>query len=79
MSSKLQIIHIFLKYEHILRRPSVMKLLTAEREHFVQSMRTLIEEIKVDLTQNGLHQDNFNLSPICFECRWLKVFQHQVN
>ena len=66
-------------YDKILRRQSVMKLLTAEREHFLQSLRALIQDLKAGLSQNQLHQDNFNISPICFECRWLRVFEHQVN
>lgn len=73
-----QIIHIFSQYDSILRRPSVMSLLTAERELFFQSINDFIKEIKASLHQKTSFQSNVNLSPICWECRWLRVVLHQV-
>lgn len=73
-----QIIHIFSQYDSIIRRPSVMSLLTAERELFFQSINDFIHEIKVSLQQKTSYQSNVNMSPICWECRWLRVVLYQV-
>lgn len=55
-----------------------MNLLTAERELFFQSINDFVKEIKASLHQKTLFQSNVNLSPICWECRWLRVVLHQV-
>lgn len=56
-----------------------MSLLTAERELFFQSINDFIKELNASLQQKTSFQGNVNLSPICWECRWLRVVLHQVS
>ncbi|XP_059611101.1 cytoplasmic dynein 2 heavy chain 1 [Phlebotomus argentipes] len=75
-----QVVHIFSKFDIISTRPMVLELLTAEREHFLQSLQFLIKDLQVALAQSGdsVHE-NSHISPICWECRWLRVVEHQID
>lgn len=56
-----------------------MELLKPERDYFLQYLNVLIDDLKKSLIQNNKHQDNGNISAVCWECRWLKVVEHQIN
>uniref|UniRef100_A0A1B0CJW6 Cytoplasmic dynein 2 heavy chain 1 n=1 Tax=Lutzomyia longipalpis TaxID=7200 RepID=A0A1B0CJW6_LUTLO len=75
-----QVVHIFSKFNIISTRPMVLELLTAEREHFLQSLQVLIKDLKVALSQSGdTMTENNHISPICWECRWLRVVEYQID
>lgn len=73
-----QIVHIFSKYDIITKRPAILESLTAEREHFVTTLGTLIGELQTAISINNDHYDNEDLSPIVWETRWLKIVEHQI-
>lgn len=75
-----QVVYIFSKFDIISTRPMVLELLTAEREHFLQSLQLLIKDLRVALSQSGDSvNENSHISPICWECRWLRVVEHQID
>lgn len=73
-----QVIFIFSKYETLIQRPAVLELLTIEREQFLQSLHTLLQDLRKAMTDTNMESDMDNLSVICNECRWLKVVEYQV-
>lgn len=73
-----QVVHIFSKYDIISQRPSVLESLTAEREHFLQSLKTLIKDLQTSINQNNESYDNNDLSRMVWETRWLKVGEYQI-
>lgn len=79
MNNPRQVVHLFTKYLSILKRPTIMNLLSVEREHFLQSILQLIDDLKNCLNQPSSAQGMGNMSQICWECRWLRVVEHQVS
>lgn len=73
-----EIIHIFLQYETILNSVDILKLLSAERQHFLQSLHGLIKELKELLSEPRTCPDETEISPICWETKELKLFQNEV-
>lgn len=73
-----QVIFIFSKYETLIQRPTVLELLTIEREQFVQSLHILLQDLRKAMGDTNTEPDTGHLSVICNECRWLKVVQHEV-
>lgn len=74
----MQIIQVFLKYDTILKSPDIIELLTAEREHFLQSLLVLMKELKEFLSEPHQYPDDSDISPICWETKGLKMFQNEV-
>lgn len=74
-----EIIQNFLKYETILKSVDIMELLSAERQHFLQSLHKLMIELKETLTQPKTYPDDSEISSICWETKELKLFQNEVN
>lgn len=79
LSNPRQVIFIFSKYETLIQRPTVLELLTIEREQFLQSLHILLHDLRKAMTDTNMEPDTGHLSVICNECRWLKVVQHQVS
>ena len=73
-----QIVHIFLTFDVISKRPTVLELLTAEREHFLQSLNSLLKDLKNSLIQRNDTYDVGDVSPLVAESRWLKIVEYQV-
>uniref|UniRef100_A0A1I8Q9V5 Dynein heavy chain, cytoplasmic n=1 Tax=Stomoxys calcitrans TaxID=35570 RepID=A0A1I8Q9V5_STOCA len=78
LSNPRQVIFIFSKYETLIQRPTVLELLTIEREQFLQSLQILLHDLRKAMTDTNMEPDTGHLSVICNECRWLKVVQHQI-
>lgn len=78
MNNPRQVVHLFTKYLSILKRPTIMSLLNVEREQFLQSILQLIADLKNCLNQPSSNQGAGNMSQIVWECRWLRVVEHQV-
>uniref|UniRef100_A0A1B0AQ10 Dynein heavy chain, cytoplasmic n=1 Tax=Glossina palpalis gambiensis TaxID=67801 RepID=A0A1B0AQ10_9MUSC len=78
LSNPRQIIFIFSKYETLIQRPTVLELLTIEREQFVQSLHILLQDLRKAMIDTNMEPDTAHLSVICNECRWLKVVQHEI-
>lgn len=55
-----------------------MEQLTAEREHFLESLDALVKELKSFLSENHKCPDDIEISPICWETKGLKNFQDEV-
>lgn len=62
----------------MLKRPDIMEQLTAEREHFLESLHGLMKEFKTFLNENHTAPDDLEISPICWETKGLKQFQNEV-
>lgn len=73
-----EIIHIFLKYETILKSVDILELLSAERQHFLQSLHSLIKELKELLSEPRTCPDETEISSVCWETKELKLFQNEV-
>lgn len=73
------IIEIFLKYETIVQSADIMELLSAERQHFLQTLHRFVDELKESLTEPKTYPDDAEISSICWETTELKLFQNQVN
>uniref|UniRef100_A0A1I8MV06 Dynein heavy chain, cytoplasmic n=1 Tax=Musca domestica TaxID=7370 RepID=A0A1I8MV06_MUSDO len=78
LSNPRQVIFIFSKYETLIQRPTVLELLTIEREQFMQSLQILLHDLRKAMTDTNMEPDTGHLSVICNECRWLKVVQYQI-
>ncbi|XP_030382925.1 cytoplasmic dynein 2 heavy chain 1 [Scaptodrosophila lebanonensis] len=78
LSNPRQVIFIFSKYETLIQRPTVLELLTIEREQFLQSLHILLQDLRKAMTDTNMEPDTGHLSVICNECRWLKVVQYQI-
>lgn len=75
-----QIVHLFATNAAILRRPSVMKLLAAEREQFACALHLLLDEMRTALATGAFQPDGaLHLSPVCNECQWLKIYEQQLH
>lgn len=74
-----EIIQIFIKYETILKSVDIMEMLSAERQHFLQSLHGLIKDLKGSLSEPKNYADDAEISEICFETRELKRFQDEVS
>ncbi|GAB0096653.1 Cytoplasmic dynein 2 heavy chain 1 [Sergentomyia squamirostris] len=75
-----QVVYIFSKFDIISTRPMVLELLTAEREHFLQSLQLLIKDLQQALSESGDPvNDNSHISQICKECRWLRIVENQID
>lgn len=74
-----EIIEIFLKYETIVQSADIMELLSAERQHFLQTLHKFVDELKESLTEPKTYPDDTEISSICWETKELKLFQNQVN
>lgn len=55
-----------------------MEQLSAEREHFLESLHSLMKEFKSYLNENHTAPDDLEISPICWETKGLKQFQNEV-
>lgn len=55
-----------------------MEMLSAERQHFLQSLNGLLKELKDSLSEPKKIQADAEISEICFETRELKLFQDEV-
>lgn len=73
-----EIIQIFLKYETIVKSADIVELLSAERQHFLQSLHKLMKELKESLAQPKKCPDNLDISQLCWETKELKLFQNEV-
>lgn len=73
------IIEIFLKYETIVQSADIMELLSAERQHFLQTLHKFVNELKESLTEPKMYPEDSEISAICWETIELKLFQNQVN
>lgn len=73
-----EIIQIFLKYETILKSADIMELLSAERQHFLQSLHKFVKELKELLAEPKAYPDDTEISSICWETKELKLFQNEV-
>lgn len=73
-----EIIQIFLKYETILKSDDIMELLSAERQHFLQSLHKLMKELKELLAEPKKCPDDSEISALCWETKELKLFQNEV-
>ncbi|XP_061401208.1 cytoplasmic dynein 2 heavy chain 1, partial [Musca vetustissima] len=78
LSNPRQVIFIFSKYETLIQRPTVLELLTIEREQFMQSLQILLHDLRKAMSDTNMEPDTGHLSVICNECRWLKVVQYQI-
>ncbi|XP_065356058.1 cytoplasmic dynein 2 heavy chain 1 [Calliphora vicina] len=78
LSNPRQVIFIFSKYETLIQRPTVLELLTIEREQFMQSLQILLQDLRKAMTDTNMEPDTGHLSVICNECRWLKVVEYQI-
>lgn len=78
LSNPRQVIFIFSKYETLIQRPTVLELLTIEREQFMQSLQILLQDFRKAMSDTNMEPDTGHLSVICNECRWLKIVQYQV-
>lgn len=56
-----------------------MEMLSAERQHFLQSLHGLIKDLKESLSEPKNYADDAEISEICFETRELKLFQDEVS
>lgn len=74
-----EIIEIFLKYETIVQSADIMELLSAERQHFLQTLHKFVDELKESLIEPKTYPDDTEISSICWETKELKLFQNQVN
>lgn len=73
-----EIIQIFLKYETILKSVDIMELLSAERQHFLESLLKLVKEMKELLAEPKTYPPDSEISSICWETKELKLFQNEV-
>lgn len=74
-----QMMLIFINYNIIAQRPSVLAFLRAERDLFIESLKHLTADLQRSLTDNsGSFYNDTHLSAICWECRWLKTCQKQI-
>lgn len=73
-----EIIHIFLQYETILKSADIMELLSAERQHFLQTLHKFVNELKELLAEPKAYPEGSDISSICWETKELKLFQNQV-
>lgn len=83
-----QLVHSFAGHGAILRREAVMKLLTVEREQFADAVQQLIKEARIGVQKVAAEGGNvsgdlvadgaLNLSPVCTECQWLKMYEQQM-
>lgn len=73
-----EITQIFLKYETILKSADIMELLSAERQHFLQSLHKLMNELKELLAEPKKCPDDSEISAVCWETKELKQFQYEV-
>lgn len=73
-----EIIQIFLKYETILKSADIMELLSAERQHFLQTLHKFVKELKDLLAEPKAYPEGSEISSICWETKELKLFQNQV-
>lgn len=73
-----EIIQIFLKYETILKSDDIMELLSAERQHFLQSLHKFFNTLKESITEPKVYPGNTDISHICWETKDIKMFQNQV-
>lgn len=55
-----------------------MEMLSAERQHFLQSLNGLLKQLKDSLSEPRKIQADAEISEICFETRELKLFQDEV-
>lgn len=91
LSNPRQMMVVFTKYRVITERKAVLEFLRAEREHFLDAAKMLVEDLRKALTttttaaeaENNarvLHQpsDSF-VSAMCRECRFLKTCEHQID
>lgn len=67
-----------MKYATVLRRQDIMEQLTAEREHFLESLHVLLRELKPFLSENHKCPDDIDISPVCWETKRLKSFHNEV-
>lgn len=56
-----------------------MEQLTAEREHFLESLHVLLNELKPFLSENHKCPDDIDISPVCWESKRLKTFHNEVS
>lgn len=74
-----EIIRIFRKYETILKSADIMELLSAERQHFLQSLHKLMKELKELLAEPKQCSEDSEISSLCWETKELKLFQNEVH
>lgn len=79
LSNPRQVIYIFSKYQTLVQRPNVLEALKIEREQFIQSLHILLQDLRKAMSDTNVEPEASHLSPICNECRWLKVVEHQIN
>lgn len=73
-----KVIQIFLKYATVVKRQDIMEQLTAEREHFLESLHVLLKELKPFLSENHNCPDDIEISAVCWETKRLKLFHNEV-
>lgn len=87
LSNPRQMMLIFTKYRVVVtERRSVLEFLRGEKEHFLDSVKVLLEDLRQTLATtadtddvgNHKYNDAF-VSEICFKCRFLKMCEHQID
>lgn len=73
-----EIIQVFRKYETILKSADIMELLSAERQHFLQSLHKLMKELKELLAEPKKCPEDSEISSLCWETKEFKLFQNEV-
>lgn len=84
LSNPRQMMSIFTKYRVITERASVLQFLRSEREHFLDSVQVLVDDLRQSMAlaagqdQQDIGQTNSLVSGICRECRFLRTCELQI-
>lgn len=78
-----QIIHIFSKYENILKRPRIREMLKIECDHLHESILSFIKSLTDNLNENKNNKsiytdDEYEVSQTVSEIELLKIIEYQV-
>lgn len=74
-----QVIHIFSKYENILKRQKIKDTLKVECDQLYQSVLSFLKSLNNAMTETKTDYDDCEISPIVSDIKWLKMVEYQVN
>lgn len=69
---------MFLRYDTIFKSADIIELLSAEREHFLETLHVLLKEMKEYLTETHEYPKDSEISALCWEAKGLKMFHNEV-
>lgn len=79
-----QIIHLFSKYENILKRQKIREMLKIECDHLHESIISFMKSLSESLNENNATKekqtdDEYEVSLVVSQIELLKIIEYQVN